>query len=660
MRILIALLLSMLLAAKGALAAYDDLGAGARAPGLGDAFTAVADDVYTLHYNPAGAAVLERPQLGTAYTLLYPGLTDGSSLTTSFLGYAQPLAGGRWGGAGFSWESFALGGGLYREDTFRLTYGRKAAQFWDAGSLYLGGSAAYLRSAFGSSPEASNAVPTGGLVGGGQSDPLLSGRRSQGSPDADLGLLWRPDRRYSLGLAVDHVLMPDVSFGGQADRLAPAFKLGLDYRSLISNVVAEVDSRRGPTGAQDVFGTAAAERWFPKLFVGDFGLRGALSLGSREFKQASVGFSYRTTRLQVDYALVLPVASVATSVGSHRVALSFRFGPTTEEEESLSMVLEAMKQLRAGQTREAPSRRSEGRTTAERAAFEETLAQARALEAHAEYREALEKMSAALTMQPGDRDLVERFGRLNFVGRQIRRLPAYRTDPMQATLHIGLMAYLRGDYPEAVAKVAEALSLRPGYKQLELFLAQLENVTGVKRPAHAKKPDYDVALKLTRAAAAIEDGDYASAVDFALGVIEVEPDNAAAWQDLGTSYFALNRFEDSLKAWKRALALEKSPAMRQAIKGYIRSIVRAQQTHPGARAPKAVPPPPVGPTLSSKEIEALFDQAVDQYTRRRYDEARGILQRILRADPRNTEAQKALRRLDEEHPAALPPENSTP
>lgn len=656
-RVIAALLVLALLAGQ-ARAAYEDLGAGARAPGMGDAFVPIADDVYAVHYNVAGLGTIERPELGTAYSVLFPGLTDGSTLSNSFVGYVQPLPDAQ-GAVGASWEEFALNGGLYREDTFRLSYGRKAFESMDFGSLYAGVNAKYLLSAFGSAPEDSNAVPTGGLVGAGQPDPLLSGKHAQGNADADVGLLWRADKHYSVGLAVDHVLMPNVAFGSDVDRLPLTPKLGLGYRSLISNVVAQVESEQGPTGQQDVVGTAAAERWFPGLYVGDVGIRGALSGGTRDYKQASVGLSYRTTRLEVDYALTLPIDSVATSVGAHRVALTFRFGSPSEEEESLAMVLEAMKQLRAGQTESLPGQRNEGRTEADRAAFEEALAQSRALEAHAQYYDALQRMSTALTLEPGDRNLVERFGRLSFVGQQIRRLPAYKTDPMQATLHVGLLAYLRGDYEEAVGKVAEALSLRPSYKELDSFLSQLEVVTGVHRPKKVKKPDYDVALKLTQAASAIEAGDYQDAIGFAEGVISVQPDNGAAWQDLGTAYFAINQFEDSIKAWKRAYQLEKSPAMRQAIKGYLRSITRARETHPQAAKPSA-PPPPIAPKLSPQQIESLFDQAVDRYTRRQYDQARDILQKILAADPRNQEALKALQRIDEEHPAPLAPEPTTP
>jgi long-subunit fatty acid transport protein len=73
-------LLCALLAAAPARAAYEDLGIGARAPGMGNAFTALADDVHAVHYNPAGLSHLDRGQLSTSYSKLYMGLSDGSNL----------------------------------------------------------------------------------------------------------------------------------------------------------------------------------------------------------------------------------------------------------------------------------------------------------------------------------------------------------------------------------------------------------------------------------------------------------------------------------------------------------------------------------------------------------------------------------------------------
>ena len=103
-----------LLCAVPARAAFLDLGAGARATGMGNAFVAVDDDAYAIYYNPAGLALLEQSELATSYTKNMIGLSDGSSMSTSFVGFAQPLKAG-WGTLGAAWQQFDLNGGLYSD-----------------------------------------------------------------------------------------------------------------------------------------------------------------------------------------------------------------------------------------------------------------------------------------------------------------------------------------------------------------------------------------------------------------------------------------------------------------------------------------------------------------------------------------------------------------
>lgn len=51
------------------------LGSSARAGGMGDAFIAVSDDAYAVHYNPAGLSRLERAQIGGGHTALFQKVT---------------------------------------------------------------------------------------------------------------------------------------------------------------------------------------------------------------------------------------------------------------------------------------------------------------------------------------------------------------------------------------------------------------------------------------------------------------------------------------------------------------------------------------------------------------------------------------------------------
>lgn len=641
---------SLLLSSKSH-AAYEDIGAGARAPGMGDAFVAVADDVYTIYYNPAGLGILTRPQFGTSYTKLFAGLKDGSELNTSFIGYAHPLRDGRHGTLGAAWNSFALNGSLYREQAFYLSYGRLVFSPSTGGDFYAGVSMKFLTSALGTVGEAANSVAVNSIAKTGTPDSVLSQSKSRKTVDADLGILYRLGKHYSIGAQAMHVTQPNVAFGSDVkERLPLTLKVGFDYRSLISNLVGQVDAKKAPNGTLDHTFTLAFERWFPKLFIGDFGARGGLSLGSRDYKQLSLGMSYRSTRVQVDYGFSLPINTVDVTAGSHKMGLSFRFGRPTDEEESLEMVLEAMRQLKYGIQGPGPAKiASQGLSKGQTSILEEYLAQVRALEAAAKYKEALDKFALALTVAPADKELIASFGRLNFVGQQIKQLPLYQTDPMEATLHQGLLAYLGGNDVEAVNKISEALSIKPEYREIDNFLEQMELVTGLKRVKIAKKPqaDYSVAITLTRANSAIEAGRYRDAIELSLAVLKLDAQNSSAWENLGTAYFALKDYEKSYDAWEKALEYEKSPAVRTAIQGYLKTIARVKEKRPSK---SVVVESSERSLLSPAEIEKLYNQGVDLYIRREFEAAKKLFEEILQSDPNNVEARKALRRVKDELP----------
>ena len=57
-------------------ASFEDTNTGARAAAMGGAFTAIADDVYAVYYNPAGLYQLGRKEFSASYGLLNAGLKD--------------------------------------------------------------------------------------------------------------------------------------------------------------------------------------------------------------------------------------------------------------------------------------------------------------------------------------------------------------------------------------------------------------------------------------------------------------------------------------------------------------------------------------------------------------------------------------------------------
>ena len=125
---------------------FDDMGVGARVPGMGNAFVAVADDVHSVYYNPAGLSNIERPKVMASHAILYSGLSDGSELGISNMAFALPLQSNK-GTLGFLWNQFSLSG-LYSEETIHISYGYKFSKTSLLRKFALGTSLKYLSHSF--------------------------------------------------------------------------------------------------------------------------------------------------------------------------------------------------------------------------------------------------------------------------------------------------------------------------------------------------------------------------------------------------------------------------------------------------------------------------------------------------------------------------------
>ncbi|MDO8806740.1 MAG: type IX secretion system membrane protein PorP/SprF [Elusimicrobiota bacterium] len=644
-----AALAALLLFAAPAYAAFEDLGAGARGPGMGNAFTAVADDVYAIYYNPAGLALLERPELAASHTQHLVGLSDGSGLNTSFIGYVQPLKYGR-GTIGAAMQNFSIDGSFYSERAFYLSYGRGAPESLKLYDLYWGFNLKNLRRSFGSLPEASSAY--NGMTATGIPDPVLSGRSAVSVIDADFGLLYKINKNYTAGLELMHLASPNIAFSSaDTDRLPLHAKLGLNYRSILSNITAQYETLTAPTGARDQRVTMAMERWFPWLLVGNIGARAALSVGSRDFRQATAGLSYRTGRICLDYGFAMPLNSIASTSGSHRLSFSIRFGPDKEDEESVKLVLAAMRSIKTGK---APEIKASARVSpAVNTAVDEHLGRARFMETEGRYPEAAEELSKALELSPEDTQLLRHQIRLNFVAVQLGRLSDYKTDAVQSALYRSALAYLGGSDKEAVDQAGYALSLRPGAGDIGNYLAQLELKTGLKSSKAGLTPDAAAKVDnlLTMAAEAVESSRYEEAVYMSEAALKQQPENLTALENLGISHFAMGSYQKSLEAWEKASKLETGRARQVMINSQINSvenIIKQQKRKVAAAAPAPKTARPEASKIDSALAQKLYREGLDLYSAGEPEKAKALFQRVLEADPGNVPATNAIKRIQRE------------
>jgi len=313
-------------------AAFDDIGVGARAPGMADVFVGVADDVNALYYNPAGLAQLRYSEFTGQFSSLNRDLTDGSKLGTTYAGYGQPIKGGQWGAFGLGYHSFKLTS-LYEERMVLLGYGRQFNQ-WFAGSTLK-----YLSRKFGSTAYTDNALNDNGVASG-RKDALFDQNGFSNSDFAlDLGTLYQfgGKGQYNLGLSLVNINRPDVSLGGDNDHPPFITKLGFAYRS--SRAILSVEMRRVKkleSRTQDII-AFGGEKSFHFRHWGSFDVRAGYAQGSGEFRRLTTGFSYLFDRIQLDYSFDFPLGNLGDTQGSHRMALSIRWGgdPISKEVQSI-------------------------------------------------------------------------------------------------------------------------------------------------------------------------------------------------------------------------------------------------------------------------------------------------------------------------------------
>jgi tetratricopeptide (TPR) repeat protein len=663
MRHLLAAAIALLfIAPRPARAAFDETGAGARAPGLGDAFTALADDAYAIHYNPAGLAQLERPQFATAYSKLYAGLSDGSEIGSSQLAYAHPLSRGRRGTLGLSWERFSLSG-LYQEQAMTAAYGRQVTGGAQGGKLYLGAAAKYLTRSFTRNAEAANAC--NGLACGQGPDPVLSGATSKSVPDLDLGMIYRFPRRLQAGLVLQHALAPNVAFSG-TDKLDRALNAGLAYKSLWMSLVGELKLHRAADGSMAKDAIFAAERYFPSLDHGQFGVRGSLGMGSSDWKQFTVGASYRINKIQFDYAYLLPVSGVKGQSGSHRIGLSFHFGAPSADEELSQDLLEQSARARGGLPAVSTGAPGFGYEYADAARPQDLsdsrLDSVRALIRQRRYRAAKVAFDALAKTQPMGPGL-ERLGlRLDDAAYHYSELPEPSARQDKGVVD-ALSAYLNGEDRVALLHVSYALALSGSDARIEALAQTLEKKTGLaadRLPSGHPRGFIDELL--WRVEYAHTRGDKAQVESLLSDVILLEPENMTALERLGSQRYLAGRYLEAIQAWEAALKLETREREQVSLQAYLKLAREAAsgKAMPGGMAPAAVTPAPrieqprrapPAATGDPREIEGLYQKGVEHYARGEYLQASTMFLRILRIDPENAPARKALERIDRARPS---------
>jgi tetratricopeptide (TPR) repeat protein len=667
---------------------------------MGNAYTAVADDVYSIYYNPAGRASVPRPELGSAYAKLYPGLSDNSNISNTFLGYAQPY--GEHGGFGAALNYFTLDS-LYRETSIFGSYGHELVKDKLDGGLSL----KYLNRGLNAGALATQPIgPTGQVVLG--TDKVLT-NSSHSNWDADTGLLYRVDQRWTVGLAVQHLLEPNIAFGSASDPLARNYKIGGAYKTPFSLLSAELDNTTSPDLKRDLTATLAAEKWLPTLQFGTFGIRGALSAGTRDYRQMNFGLSYKIYKMEFDYGMSVPISGISGTFGTQRIGLTFYFGSSRVAEPLISeALLENMGQLAGAGTPEYHAVLAEmGRY--QQVALEGVLSQARILTSEGRFADAYDSLRQAVAISSGDAKLSTNASRLKAVAVIYPEVRNFAVDPIAAAVYESILNFVSGHDEAALNSLAYAKSIataddKIGYLQSIVkgmvqesaaIAAQAKPAPAAAAPAAVPAPPMiqPVELSITSAPAAsqgaqavavatptptaqapvamssapavaesnlpaqpgqdavdaavqsdlmlmaesLTNRQYGKVLELGRQVVKLAPDNATAHLRMGTAYYALKLYPQAIESLRKAMGLTQDAKVRKTLNSYLKAIAQVASQKPRSRN-----------SASPQEIENLYNAGVEFYTQGRLSEARRMFQRMLELDSENIPASKALKRVEAE------------
>ncbi|MFH1353303.1 MAG: tetratricopeptide repeat protein [bacterium] len=290
-------------------AAFEDIGTGARPVSMANAFTAVADDVHSIYYNPSGLAAVKNLQVASAYGKLFVSLSDGSDLGDTNLAVAYPLKKGTLGAA---IKSFSLNG-WYDENQISLAYGRPLGKF-SAGLALRSLSLRYH-------PEtgyAENALDDNGKAWGAEPDPLFAKGKSKDAFSLDIGIIKRYER-YSFAFVAQNVNKPNMGIN-ESYKIPMRYKLGSVYKCdrhfLTLDIVKEDNHNDFRFGVEFMPHPALC-------------LRSGLEFGDK-LSNFSAGFGYRMNIFSFDYAFTFPLSGIEETLGTHWMGIVVKFGEVPE------------------------------------------------------------------------------------------------------------------------------------------------------------------------------------------------------------------------------------------------------------------------------------------------------------------------------------------
>lgn len=516
MRVL-AVVLSLTLAALPAYASFEDLPVGPRAQALGSAYAAQGDDISGMFANPAALASLGRNQAFLTYEK-DPSLTDGTNLGRQIIAFGSPF---RFGTLALGIDSFSAGS-LYSERAMVLGYGRPVGSRGTLGFGMRNLSVKYgsdqfsgLNSLQGKSKTAMG-IDLGYRHYARKATYAISIINAN-EPDLGIKSSSKVDRKISLGMAVP---TPVLDFMTQLDRVGKDTHINLGL-----------------------------ERWNKGRHLA---LRGGVNFGSRDYRNLGLGFGYVTRIVTFDYALLLPFSGIATTLGTHQIGLTFQWGKGGKSRGR------ARPDEEGEETGDVVSARPHRASDEERERARRALADARADILKGRYKQGLESIQQSDLELMSDEEMAE-------LGRLMKQTATVASiyprleggDAKTKLVRAAVGAYMSGSGKTAVHAAIFAEQKwpsDPAVKRLkDLIVKEFPSDAFDVRPLPAVTL---VQQFLQEALELIYGGKYVAAISKCNDVLELDFENTMALTRIGSAYWAMGLEEPARSSWRKALDLD--------------------------------------------------------------------------------------------------------
>jgi hypothetical protein len=271
------------------------IGVGAKAVAMGEAFSALANDITAVYWNPAGLIQLTKPEISTMYNDWFEGIGHG------FLGFAFPTS-----------RSKAVGFSIIHLGVGKIPgYAQIDEDYYESTGNFYARDTAF---AFTYATVLTEAISFGMNIKG----IVQKIENEEASSFAiDLGQLYQPPIDGLTLSAVVQNIGPRIKYSVEGDKLPLTLKFGSVYRVRVQPLIITCDLTKPIDNNWKInFGM---ELWFKDIIA----LRGGFN--SQLFKDLGAGitcgFGFTIAHYQIDYAFV-PYDELGNT---HRISITFRF-----------------------------------------------------------------------------------------------------------------------------------------------------------------------------------------------------------------------------------------------------------------------------------------------------------------------------------------------